>query len=86
MNINTESHPTNNGPITHRPDTDEPVYFECFSCKAGMHTMINGEKKPTVQKNFFFLKEGDIAPREMGSWISFKSCPDCGKKTVLRTY
>lgn len=65
-------------------EVGEKIYFICLSCNAGDHNRIIKGGKLAKQRNSFVLKEGEIAPKEVGDWITFKNCPDCGNKTLVK--
>lgn len=63
--------------------SNRKCYFNCVSCKAGFHDMLNSEGKYRVHRNFFNLKEGEAAPVRKGDLIEGKRCPDCNKLGTL---
>ena len=67
------------------PDYGRICTFECVSpkCNAGKHLLQNGSGNE-VYKNSFELRPREMAPKDVGDWIDFKSCPDCGQYTLIK--
>ena len=63
---------------------DRICYFNCVSCRAGFHEMLNGSEGFEIQPNHFELKKGEVAPPRTGDFIDFKKCPDCDKLTLVK--
>lgn len=58
----------------HNSDSDRIIYFQCIhpNCKAGVYS-----------KNSVVLKKGDPVPDI--KYPIDKSCPDCGKMSLIRS-
>lgn len=68
----------------HHSDSDKEIYFECPLCKAGTHSLMKDKDKFEIQKHSFTLKKTDPMPN-IYQFIDFKSCPDCGKISLIRS-